>query len=219
MNDAQMTCVAPAEVLCINAPCCCRHALNYRQMTYSGTIDLNMTREETIVLMCTYRGGGQQPNIPDGEPDLGPNNDTTAEGLVYTNRAASLKPDSESIAGGGTPKNSSAGDKPDLGPYNDEYNLFGGKSTDSDWLSLKHISDCLELLLHTNYRYACHQPTTGSSHDVCSDRTLQNILDTAAEAPSEKTQIFPKSSLTLFRRMDHALQLLSEMMSTGESYA
>ena len=58
-----------------------------------------MTREETIVLMCTYRGGGQQPNIPDGEPDLGPNNDTTAEGLVCTNRAASLKPDSESIAG------------------------------------------------------------------------------------------------------------------------
>ena len=143
--------------------------------------------------MCTYRGGGQQPNIPDGEPDLGPNNDTTAEGLVYTNRAASLKPDSESIAGGGTPKNSSAGDKPDLGPYNDEYNLFGGKSTDSDWLSLKHISDCLELLLHTNYRYACHQPTTGSSHDVCSDRTLQNILDTAAEGrPFRKDTDLPQ---------------------------
>ena len=123
------------------------------------------------------------------------------------------------MAGGGTPKNSSAGDKSYLGPYNDEYNLFGGKSTDSNWLSLKHTRDCLELLLHTNYRYTCHQPTTGSNHDVCSDRTLQNILDTAAEAPSEKTQIFPKSSLTLFRRMDHALQLLSEMMSTGESYA
>ena len=75
MNDAQMTCVVPAEVLCINAPSCCRHALNYRQMTYSGTIDLNMTREETIVLMYTYRGGGQQPNIPDGELDLGQNND------------------------------------------------------------------------------------------------------------------------------------------------
>ncbi len=25
--------------------------------------------------MYTYRGGGQQPNIPDGEPDLGQNND------------------------------------------------------------------------------------------------------------------------------------------------
>ena len=34
-----------------------------------------MTREETIVLMYTYRGGGQQPNIPDREPDLGPNHD------------------------------------------------------------------------------------------------------------------------------------------------
>ncbi len=75
MHDAQMICVVPAEVLCINALSCCRHALNYRQMTYSGTIDLNMTREQTILLMCTYRGGSQQPHIPDGEPDLGPNND------------------------------------------------------------------------------------------------------------------------------------------------
>ncbi len=78
MNDAQMTCVVPAKVLCINAPSCCRHALNNRQMTYSGTIDFNTTREETTVLKYTYSGDGQQPNIPDGELDLGPNND------VYT---------------------------------------------------------------------------------------------------------------------------------------
>ena len=75
MNDAQMTCVFPAEVPCTNAPSCSRHAFNYRQMTYSGTIDLNMTREKTIVLMNTYRGGGQQPHIPDGELDPGRNND------------------------------------------------------------------------------------------------------------------------------------------------
>ena len=28
---------------------CCNHALNYRAITYSGTIDLNTKREETIV--------------------------------------------------------------------------------------------------------------------------------------------------------------------------
>ena len=66
---------------------------------------------------------------------------TTAEGVVHTDCAASLKPDSASMARGGTPKNSSAGDKPDLGQCNDEYNLFGGKSSDFDWLSLKHVSD------------------------------------------------------------------------------
>ena len=32
-------------------------------------------REETIVPMHTHRGGGQQPHIPDGEPDLGLNHD------------------------------------------------------------------------------------------------------------------------------------------------
>ncbi len=53
MNDAQMTCVVPAEVLSIYAPSCCRHAFKYRQMTYSGTIDLNVPGEETIVLMYT----------------------------------------------------------------------------------------------------------------------------------------------------------------------
>ena len=37
LHDAQMTCVVPAEVFCINAPSCCRHALDCRQMTYLST--------------------------------------------------------------------------------------------------------------------------------------------------------------------------------------
>jgi hypothetical protein len=44
-------------------------------MNYSGITDLNTEREETIVQRHTHRGGGKQPHIPDGEPDLGPNND------------------------------------------------------------------------------------------------------------------------------------------------
>ena len=71
--DAQLTYVVPTKVLCINACNCCSHALSYREMTYSGTIYLNIKREETIVPMHTYRGGSQRPHIPDGEPDLGPN--------------------------------------------------------------------------------------------------------------------------------------------------
>ena len=60
----------------VNMLCsCCNDALNYRAITYSGTIDLNKKAEETIVPMHNHRGGGQQPHIPDGERDLGPNND------------------------------------------------------------------------------------------------------------------------------------------------
>ena len=74
-NSATMTYAALAEVLCINALSCCRQISSYKEMTYSGIIDPSTKREETIVLMYTYRGGGQQPNTPNGEPDLGSNND------------------------------------------------------------------------------------------------------------------------------------------------
>ena len=54
-HDAQMKCVVPTKVLCINAPSCCRYALNYREMTYSGTIDLN-TRRGKQLSQCTPTG-------------------------------------------------------------------------------------------------------------------------------------------------------------------
>ena len=82
---------------------------------------------------------------------------------------------------GGVPRNDTARkERPDPGPYNNEYNLFGGGSNDRDWLSLTHISQALELLQHTIHRYAINQPTLGSSHQVCSVETLQHILNTAA---------------------------------------
>jgi len=46
----------------------------------------------------------------------------------------------------------------DLEPYNDKYNLFGGRSTDSAWLSLEHVSSRLEVLLHMKAREAEEQP-------------------------------------------------------------
>ena len=73
-HDAQVTCAVPIKVLCVDAPNCCSHALSYSEMNYSGTTHLNTEREETIVPRHTYRGGAKQMHIPDGEPDLGPNN-------------------------------------------------------------------------------------------------------------------------------------------------
>ncbi len=48
------------------------------EINYSGIPDFITEREETIVPRHTYRGSGRKLHIPDGEPDLGPNNDLYA---------------------------------------------------------------------------------------------------------------------------------------------
>ncbi len=45
------------------------------EINYSGITHLNPEREGEIVPRHTYRGGGEELPIPNGEPDLGPNND------------------------------------------------------------------------------------------------------------------------------------------------
>ena len=110
---------------------------------------------------------------------------------------------------GGAPQNDTAPKKrPDLGPYNNEYNLFGGGSNDRDWLSRTHISQALELLQHTVHRYAINQPTVGSSHQVGSVDTLQHVLNMAAGGrPFNDGVDFHKYSLTPSQKVGLALQL------------
>ena len=69
----------------------------------------------------------------------------------------------------------------DLGEDNDLHLHFGGKQDSTDWLSYRQIHQCLELLLHTKYTAARHQPRFGSAHEVCSAETLTGHLNNAAK--------------------------------------
>ena len=82
---------------------------------------------------------------------------------------------------------------PDLGEDNDILIPFGGRLDGTEWLSYKHISQCLKLLLHIQNPEAKHQPSSGSAYEVCSAETLQGHLNNAAKGrPFAKDTDFPK---------------------------
>ena len=77
-----------------------------------------------------------------------------------------------------------------LATLNQKINIFTANG--SKWLKSSHIDSCLTLLLHTQYRYASHQPTIGPAHEICSVGTLKNILRTASQKHLEPDTDFPK---------------------------
>ncbi len=89
MHHAQVKCVVPAKVLCINAPSCCTellqpcfklHAIDLlrnKRSTQKDRTQLAQCTPTGVVVDVDSWGGGRrrQLHFPNGEPDLGPNND------------------------------------------------------------------------------------------------------------------------------------------------
>ena len=80
------------------------------------------------------------------------------------------------MKGGSPPIGDHSESAPDLGEDNDMLIPFGGRLDSRDWLSYVHISQCLKLLLHSQYPEAKHQPSSWSAYEVCSAETLQGHL-------------------------------------------
>ncbi len=99
----------------------------------------------------------------------------------------------QTMKGGAPPIGDHSQSAPDLGEDNDMVIPFGGGLDSTDWLSYRHISQCLKLLLHSKYSEARHQPSSGSAYEVCSVETLQGHLNNGAKGmPFVQDTDFPK---------------------------